>query len=153
MLQPNQRTKKKAIKPPTPSSVPLSFRSDGKHIITTMPSLACHEQAQLPHALRALSGRRPPCLCLLLARAAVVLLVELLPAPLPLLLESLDDVNSAPHVRLLTGQPRLGFARPEVRQQAGRPGQRLGVRRPGPDRQRLEGDPSAHVHWRRGRRL
>lgn len=88
-----------------------------------MAGLAGHEQANLPHALRALPGRGPLDVRLLLPGAVVVLLVKLLLAALPLLLEPLDDVNGTADVGSPGDGRRSGFVLLEVCKHAGSPGQ------------------------------
>lgn len=127
------------------SEKPPTAVLDGKYIMA-MASLASHQEAQLPHALSALPGRRPLGLRLLLPCAAAILLVKLLPSPQPLLLEALNDVDGAADVGLLGRSPRSGSAGLEVREHARCPGQRLGLRQARPERQGLEGDAVAFVH-------
>lgn len=111
---------------------------DGKNIMTRS-NLAGHDQAELPHALRTLTGGRTLGLRFLLACTTAVLLVELLLATLPLLLETLDDVDGTADV---SGPPGsvygLGFASLEMREHAWGSGKGLGVNEARTEGKRLE---------------
>lgn len=102
--------------------------SDGKYIIT-LPNFTRHDQAQFPHARRALSRRRPLGLRLFLPCPVVILLAKLLLPPQPLLLKAFNDVDRAADMRIFRSRTALRLAGLEMREQARcPPGERLGVR-------------------------